>query len=402
MRILLVTQYFPPEPMRVGDLAVGLRELGHEVTVLTAFPSYPYDHIYPGYRLRPLQRESYSGVRVIRVPAFAKYGPSKLNRLLTYLSFAVSASTLGPVFVPRPDRIIVFQVSPITMAIPALVIKAVRGGRLVLWVQDLWPETLEAIDIVTNRTLLRLAGALVRFIYRQCDRILVQSPGFSDAVAARGVPRGRITYLPNWAEGLYRVLPPDPEFIRAENLDGAFNVMFAGNVGMAQNVGLLLDVAEALRDHPTIRFVIIGDGSEFSALAKRASRLGLRNVVFKGRQPVEKTPQYFAAADALLVQLKMNPVFAMTIPSKVQSYLACGRPILAGLDGSAADVIRESGGGIVCPPDDAQALRHAVLSLWRMPREEREAMGRNARRYYERHFERHLILTQLDTILHQF
>jgi glycosyltransferase involved in cell wall biosynthesis len=385
--------------MRVGDLAVGLRELGHEVTVLAPFPSYPYDRLYPGYRYRLVQRETYHGVCVIRVLSVSKYGPSRVNRLLNYLSFAFSASVLGPLLVGRPDCVLVFQVSPITMAIPAVVIKALRGGRLVLWVQDLWPETLEALNVVRNHALLQLVDAMVRMIYRQCARVLVQSRGFMNAVATRGVLPNRIAYLPNWAEELYRVLPPDPEFMRAEGLDGRFNVIFAGNVGLAQNVGLLLDVARMLRGHPQIQLVIVGDGSEFPTLVERARSSGLCNVIFKGRQPLQKMPQYFAAADALLVQLRMNPAFAMTIPSKVQSYLACGRPILAALDGCGADVIREAGAGIVCRPEDAQALRDALLTLWRMPRQEREKMGTNAKRYYDRYFDRRLVLSRLDAIL---
>jgi glycosyltransferase involved in cell wall biosynthesis len=162
---------------------------------------------------------------------------------------------------------------------------------------------------------------------------------------------------------------------------------------------LLLDAAETLRDHPQIRFVIIGDGSEYTRLVAAAGARRLRNVVFKGRQPAAKMPQYFAAADALLVQLKMNPVFAVTIPTKVQSYLACGRPILAALDGAGAQLIRDAGAGVVCRPDDPQALREAVLTLCRMTRREREKMGENARSYYERHFDRRFILARLDAIL---
>lgn len=401
MRLLIVSQYFPPEPFRVGDLAAGLRDLGNEVEVLTAFPAYPLDHLYQGYRLRIYQRDRYEGIPVLRVPFYPGYGAGGLKRALNSLSFALSGSLIGAALVRPPDAILVYQVSPVTMALPALVVRALRGGRVYLWVQDLWPETLEALNVITRPALLRLADRLVRFIYHRCDRILVQSPGFIEAVAARGISHNRIIYLPNWAEELYRVLPPDPIFMRAEGLDGTFNLIFAGNLGLAQNIGLLLDVAEMLRDHLEIRFIIVGDGSEFPMLVERARMRGLRNVIFKGRQPLEKMPRYFAAADALVVQLKMNPVFAVTIPSKVQSYLACGRPILAALVGSGAEVIKEAGAGIVCQPDDAQALRDAVLTLWRMPRQEREAMGRNARRYYERHFERRLILTQLDAILNQ-
>lgn len=399
MRILLVTQYFPPEPMRAGDLALGLRELGHDVTVLTGFPSYPYDRLYEGYRLRLVQREAYQGVHVIRVPSIGKYGPGRLKRVATYLSFACSASVLGPLLVGRPDWIVVFQNSPATMAIPAVVIKALRGSRLILWVQDLWPETLQALGVITYRGLLRLVDAMVRVIYRRSDVILVQSCGFVDSIITRGVPTARITYLPNWAEDIYQVLPFDEGFSRAEDLTAGFKVMFAGNIGIAQNLSLLLDVAETLHGHSEIRFIVIGDGSEFRSLNESARRRGLQNVVFKGRQPIEKMPKYFAAADALLVQLKMNPVFEVTIPSKLQSYMACGRPILAALSGSGAEVVSEAGAGIVCRPDDPQALRDAVLALWRMPREERELMGIRARRYYEQHFDRRLVLARIHQIL---
>lgn len=399
MRILLVTQYFPPEPMRAGDLALGLRELGHDITVLTGFPSYPYDRLYEGYRLRLVQREAYQGVHVIRVPSIGKYGPGRLKRVATYLSFACSASVLGPLLVGRPDWIVVFQNSPATMAIPAVVIKALRGGRLVLWVQDLWPETLEALGILRNPRLFGLVGRMVRFLYGQAERILVQSRGFVDAVAARGVPRDRIEYIPNWAEDLYRVVPSDEAFLQAEGLTDGFKVMFAGNLGVAQNLPVLLDAAEALADHPEIRFIVVGDGSEYAALVEAARRRGLRTVIFKGRQPTHRMPQYFASADALLVQLKMNPVFAATIPSKLQPYMACGRPIIAALEGSGADIVSEASAGIVCRPDDPQALRDAVLALWRMPREERELMGIRARRYYEQHFDRRLVLARIHQIL---
>ncbi len=385
--------------MRVGDLALGLRELGNTVQVLTGFPSYPYGRLYPGYRMRLVQREIYQGIEVVRIPFYGNYSKSKLKRGINYLSFALSGSLLGPALIARPERILVYQNSPITMAVPALAIKAAHGGRFFLWVQDLWPETLESLGVIKSRGLLRLMELLVRVIYSRCDRILVQSPRFVRFVAERGVPEDRIVYLPNWAEDIYQVMACDEAFLRAEDLTAGFKVLFAGNIGAAQNVSLLLEVAEKLREYPEIRFIVVGDGSEFPFVRERARRRGLQNVVFKGRQPVEKMPKYFAAADSLLVQLKMNSVFEATIPSKLQSYMACGRPILAALSGSGAEIVSEARAGVVCRPDDVGALAEAVLTMWRMKREEREQMGMNARKYYERHFDRRLILDRLQAML---
>lgn len=399
LRILIVSQYFPPEPMRVGDLARGLRERGHEVTVLTSFPSYPYERLYDGYKMKLVQREEYYGVNVIRVPHYPSYSRSRIKRALNYLSFALSGSILGVFLVGRPDRVLVFQNSPFTMTIPAAVVRGLRGGSLFVWVQDLWPDTLESLNIVRNRLALGALRTLVRTVYRRCERILVQSRGFIPAIEAYGIPRDRIEYLPNWAEDVYQVVPVDGEFMRAENLPEGFRVVFAGNVGVAQGLDVLLDAADRLRHIPEIRFVVIGGGSMSREIVEDARRRGLGNVTFKGLQPVEKMPKYFAAADALLVQLKGSPPFARTIPGKLQSYMACGRPILAALAGSGADVVAEAGAGVVCRPDDAAALSEAVLALWRMTKEDRERMGASARRYYEQYFARQIILSRLEEIL---
>lgn len=399
MRILIVSHYFPPEPMRVGDLALGLKERGNEVTVLTGFPSYPSGRLYPGYRMRLVQREDYHGVSVIRVPSFPDYSPAKVNRILNYLSFALMGSVLGPLLIRKVDRILVYQNSPFTMAIPAVVIRSLRGGELFLWVQDLWPETLAELNIIRNPRLLSVVDSLVRFTYRRCARIFVQSRAFIEPVAARGVPLERIEYLPNWAEDAYTPVSADAGFLEAEGLWDGFKVMFAGNIGIAQNLHVLLDAAEGLRENAQIRFVIVGDGSDFAAVKGSAERRGLTNVIFKGRQPVEKMPQYFAAADVLFVHLMRNPVFAKTIPSKLQSYMASGRPILAALEGSGAEVVLEAQAGVVCDPDDPNALREAVLKLWQMPKGDRERMGANARAYYERYFARALVLGRLQACL---
>jgi glycosyltransferase involved in cell wall biosynthesis len=400
MRILIVGQYFPPEPVPLlGDLARGLRELGHDMTVLTGFPNYPYGRIYDGYRLRIYQREVQDGIHLVRVPIFPDHSYSKLKRSLNYASFAISATTLGPFLTGRFDRILVFQTSPVTMGIPAVVLRWLRGGRLLWWVQDLWPDTLEASEIGLGPQLMRALRWMVKTIYHHCDLVLVESPGFVPRILELGVRPDRVVYLPNWAEDTYGNSAYDHEFATAEGIQAGFNVIFAGTVGVAQNLEVVLRTAALLRGDPDVRFVIIGDGAMYGAMVDLARQLNLQNVVFKGRRPASQMPKFFATAGALLVHLRRAPLFAINVPSKLQSYLASGRPVLAALEGVGAQIVQDAHGGIVCDPDDPQALRDAVRRLRDMPKRDREVMGMNARQYYEANFARGLILSRLNELL---
>lgn len=399
MRVLIVSQYFPPEPFRVGDLSRGLLERGHEVTVLTGFPNYPKGTLYPGYRMRLVQREDYYGVRVIRVPLYPNTSYSLVRRGLNYASYAVSASLLGPWLTGPIDRVLVFQLSPVTIGIPGVVMKTVRRAPMAFWIQDIWPDSLVDSGVVGDSFLVRRIGDLTAFLYKHSDRILVQSPGFIPKVMERGVPREKIAYLPNWAEDFYRKVEPDPEFARREGMDGQFNVVFAGNFGAAQGLDTVLAAADRLRHYHDIRFILLGDGAMSAELRAQAEKLGLDNVVFKGRKPAELMPHYFALADVLLVHLRRTPLFAVTIPSKIQSYLACARPIIAALEGSGAEVILEANAGLTCRPEDPEALADSIVAMYRSSPADREAMGRNAREYYEHHFARDLILDKLEHLL---
>jgi colanic acid biosynthesis glycosyl transferase WcaI len=401
MKVLIVSQYFPPEPLRVGDLALGLQERGCEVTVLTGFPNYPVGKIYQGYRIKPYQLEDYSGVSVIRVPLYPDTSYSKLNRSLNYLSFAFSASILGIFLLNRDryDRIITFQLSPVTIGLPSIAIKMAHFSKapIYFWIQDIWPESLEASGIAIGERIIKTIRQLVGFMYQRAEKILVQSKGFTPKVLEYGISPDRVEFLPNWAEDLYQPVEPDLELARREGMADGFNVLFAGNLGQAQRLETVIETAKMLGDYPDIRFVILGDGSSFEKLKVAAQ--GLSNVCFKGRRPIETMPQYFAIADALLVQLRRDPLFAITIPSKIQSYMACARPIIAGLEGSGAEVILEAEAGIVCDPDDPTALRDAVLSLYHMSHQERHRLGQNAKKYYDKHFSRATVLDRLMEIM---
>lgn len=397
VRILIVTQYFWPENFRINDLAVGMTERGHHVTVLTGIPNYPNGRFFDGYGYLKKRRECFAGVNVIRMPIFARGSANGVRLILNYLSFAISSCVAALFLRGRHDVIFVFQPSPITVGLPARVIKARTGAPILFWILDLWPQSLTAVGAVKSQALLRLIAALVRFIYKGCDRVLVQSRSFIPEVVKQGAVPEKVRYFPSWAEEVYRPqaavakegLPPLPN---------GFRVMFAGNIGVAQDFETLLAVAERLRTRPDIHWVILGEGRMSGWVHEEVAKHGLsRQVHLLGQHPVEKMPAFFAAADVMLVSLKRAPNFALTIPGKVQSYLACGRPIVAMLDGEGARVIEESGAGLVCPAEDADGLADTILTMADMPKDQREEMGRKGRRYFEANFARSMLFDRLET-----
>jgi colanic acid biosynthesis glycosyl transferase WcaI len=398
LRVLIVSQYFWPETFVINDAAVGLRERGHEVTVLTGLPNYPHGRFFKRYGLRGPFAESYGGVDVVRVPHFPRGRGGRMSLSLNYLSFAVLAGVIGPLRCRgRYDLVFVYQPSPVTVGLPAIVLKKQKRLPIMFWVQDLWPESLSATGVVRSRRVLDWVARMVRYIYGRCDRVLVQSERFIPRVRALGVEPEKVSYFPNWAEAVYRPVVQGkgaPE--RGEVAEG-FRILFGGSVGAAQDFETILTAAEKLRGYPEIRWVVLGDGRMRPWVEERVKRLGLEKTVsLLGKQPVGSMPHYFALADALLVTLKKAPTFSLTIPAKVQTYLACGKPILAALDGEGARVIQESGAGLAVPAQDADALAEAALAMYQTPPERRAEMGRCGRAYYEEHFEREKLLDRLE------
>jgi len=398
VKILIVTQYFWPESFRINDVALGLRERGHEVTVYTGKPNYPEGRFFPGYGFFGRSREDYHGVRVIRAPLIPRGNGGPVGLVINYLSFALLASLVAPFRCTGAyDIIFVYEPSPVTVGLPALVLKWIKRAPILFWVQDLWPESLSATGAVRARWILGLVDRVIRFIYRHCDLILVQSQAFTPYVQAQGVPGNKIRYYPNSAEALYQPVTVEPQAAERRLLPQGFRVMFAGNIGAAQDFETIISAAERLRDTSDIHWVIIGDGRLYDWVEQEVERRGLRGTVhLLGRHPVESMPRFFALADAMLVTLKDEPVFALTIPTKIQSYLACGRPVIAALEGEGAKVIRESGAGVAVKAGDAAALADAILKVYRTPAAEREAMGQRGRDYFRQHFERSLLLGRVE------
>ena len=391
MKLLVLTQYFWPENFRINDVVEGLASRGHEVTVYTALPNYPAGTLFEGYSALGPFSNDFHGVKVRRVPLIPRGGGGRVRLALNYLSHALMATLLAPFQAKgKFDAILVYEPSPMTIGIPARALRALKGAPLVFWVQDLWPESLAATGAVRSPAVLSLVGRLIKWIYRGCDRVLVQSEAFIASVEAHGVPRERIGYLPNSAEGFYRKLPPEPH--------QGFCVMYAGNIGAAQDFPTILAAAERVRD---VQWIIVGDGRMRAWVESEVRTRGLSNVRLLGQRPAEEMPRLFAQADVLLATLRREPIFAYTIPSKIQSYLACGRPVIAAMEGEGGRIIRSAGAGWAVPPEDPAALAEAVLAASRASRSELDAMGNRGEAWFREHFEREKLLSRLESFLRE-
>lgn len=400
MRIIILSQWYPPEPeSKIHLLARDLAARTHQVTSVTGYPNYPSGQLYPGYRIHWRQWEYLDGVRVLRLPLYPSHDRSALKRAANYSSFAISASVLGPTLIGQADVMWVYH-PPLTIGLPAWLISAARHVPFVFEIQDMWPETLAATGMFSSQSAANVLSAFARFVYRRAAAITVISPGFRQNLICKGVPAEKIQIMPNWAdEDVFRPVPPDAALAAEYGFAGRFNVLFAGNMGSAQALDAVLDAASCLQEMPAIQFVFIGDGVDAGRLKASARERGLANVRFIGRQPAEQMPRFFALADALLVHLRRNPLFEITIPSKTIAYLACGRPIIAATAGDAAEVVRDAGAGLICPPEDPAALAARVRELYEMSPETRAALGEAGRQAHLRHYTRRALVDRYETLL---
>jgi glycosyltransferase involved in cell wall biosynthesis len=402
VKVLIVTQYFWPEVFLINDLVRGLQERGHKVTVLTGKPNYPNGSFFPGYGFLKPVREKYGRAEVLRVPLVPRGSGSGAALAINYLSFALFASLFGPLLCRgNYDVVFVYEPSPVTVGLPALVMKKVKKAPLMFWVQDLWPESLSAAGAVRSKRILDGVERMVRFIYRRCDLVLVQSRGFIGRVKDKATS-SEVVYFPNWAEAVYEPVVVEDNALERDEMPSGFKVVYAGNIGAAQGFETVLDAAQRLRDYPEINWVLLGDGRRKRWIEGRVRELRLEDRVrLPGRRPMESMPRYFSLADALLVSLLRGEIFSLTVPTKIQSYLASGRPLIASLDGEGARVVEEAGAGLTAPAEDSEALAQAVLRMYETYTEEREEMGRRGRAYSEEHFERERLLDRLEGCMHQ-
>jgi colanic acid biosynthesis glycosyl transferase WcaI len=403
VRVIILSQWYVPEPdLKIHLIGKLLIEKGHSVTAITGFPNYPLGRIYPGYRQRPWAWELRDGVRVLRLPLFPDHSRSVLRRSLGYISFTVAAAVLGPILCGGADVMWVYS-PPVTVGLSAWWIGLVRRIPFVFGIHDMWPETLAATGMVAKDGLIyRCMAWCARFVHQRAAAITVISPGFRTSLIGKGVPAEKIHVIPNWADdSVYQEVEPSGERARQYGLANRFNVLYGGNIGAAQALDSLLDAAALLRDLPEVQLVLIGDGMDAERLRALAGERGLKNVRFLGQQPYDDMPHFFALADALFLQLRRDPLFEITIPSKTLAYLAAGRPIICAAEGDVADVVREAGAGIVCPPEDAGAIAGAIRRLYAMPHESRRELGRAGRRTYHERFTPGSLIGEYERLLQE-
>jgi colanic acid biosynthesis glycosyl transferase WcaI len=398
IRVLLITQWFDPEPTFKG--MVFARELvrqGFEVEVLTGFPNYPGGKVYPGYKISMLHRKLVDGVWLTRVPLYPNHGQSAIKRVLNYCSFAASSLMYGLFFAKRADVIYAYH-PPLTVGITASLIRLFRRIPVVYDIQDMWPDTLRATGMINNARVLTVVAKVCQWVYRRVDHIVVLSPGFKRLLMQRGVPEAKIDVIYNWADEVGLATPqghlpvtfPGPE---------QFRIVFAGNMGKAQALDAVLEAAALLQiGGSRVCFVMLGGGIEVSRLQQRAVKLKLHNVVFLPPVPMTEVGTILNAADALLVHLRKDSLFKITIPSKIQAYMAVGKPLLLAVDGDAANLVMQSDGGVVAESENAQAIAEAAQALARLHPNDLLAMGQGAKRYYQEHLSLHVGVAQFGRI----
>lgn len=393
MRFLIVSQYFHPEEFRVNDLVETLVRKGHQVTVLTGKPNYPKGEYFAGYGYRGVVEEDYKGARVIRVPLRNRGNGNAIRMVWNYFSFVLNGNRYVRRHKLEADAIICYEVSPITQAFPGLLCKKKYGGKFLLWIQDLWPESVTAAGGVTNKFVLSVLDRMVKRIYYRSDKLMAQSNAISESILSKGDYKDKIVYVPNWAEDMFS----DDSLIdnRIELPDG-FVVMFAGNIGAAMDYPSVVKAADCTRDHKDIKWVIVGDGRMREEAVRMVDELGLQDtVIFLGRHPVTEMPSYFHKADVLFTSLRDEYIFSLTIPSKLQCYMAAGRPILTMLKGAGNAVVEDAGCGLTAEAGDYKGLAENVIALYSKSREEREKMGMNARKYYFEHFDKNTVVDKM-------
>jgi len=361
-----------------------------------------WGELFPSYKHFSPHHETMKGIEIFRTPIITRGKNKSFFRLsLNYISFVISTSfSLFRLRKKRIDVILIYGTSPPIQAIPGLILKFFKKCPVFFYIQDLWPESISAVKASNSRFLLGIMEKIVSVIYKKSDFLLVQSMGFIDSIQRFNLPAKKILYLPNTAEDFYQPYTPAEAPEQKKIIPEGFIVMFAGNIGIAQDFPTILAAAEKLRDHKEIYFVILGDGSMKSWLETEIQSRNLSSVLLLGRHPATEMPKFFAHANAMLVTLKDEEIFNLTLPAKVQSYLACAKPIVGAVGQVGAQVIKAAQAGYAAAPGQAEELANIIKKMYALPATEQEQMGANARVFFETHFKREVLLNRLESWLH--
>ena len=391
MKILIVSQYFWPEEFRVNDLAIDLVKRGHEVSVLTGNPNYPKGKFLKGYGFK-WSKEAYRGVKIYRVPIIPR-GSNSLMLILNYLSFVIAGSFFSFFHKIQYDKVFAINFSPITAVIPAIVYCKKQKQDLSIWVQDLWPESVIAASNIKSNRIQKILTKLVEYIYINSHKIFISNYGFKKSLFSKGVKANKIFYMPNWAEDIFelqQVLKTDSEKF---SIPEGFVIMFAGNLGEAQDLENVLKAAELTKKNKNIKWVFVGDGRKANWLRDNIESKNLsETVITLGRFPTKLMPTIFRQADVMLVSLKDEFIFSLTVPSKVQCYMASKKPILGMLNGAGNDIIYKSQSGFVSNAGDFHRLAKYAMKFESLSKKDKELLGQNSFNYYQKYFTKNKII----------
>jgi glycosyltransferase involved in cell wall biosynthesis len=402
LNILIVTQYFYPENFKINDLANELKSRGHIIDVLTGIPNYPDGNFYEGYGFFKKRKEVYNGIKIYRSLLVPRKSGSNINLILNYVSFIFGAIFRSLTLLQNKyDIIFVFEPSPITVCIPAIFIKKIKKIPICFWVLDLWPESVSSGGNLRTDSIYKLINPLVKFIYNQSDRILVSSKGFIKSITRKGINKKKITFFPQWAEKIFKPIVVEKSLI-PKIPENSFKIMFAGNIGESQDFPSLLKAARILKKNKDIQWIILGSGRKEEWVKEKIKEYELEECFHMlGNHPLEMMPEFYANADCMLFSLKREYIFSITIPAKVQSYLACAKPILGMIDGEASNIIKDAKAGLVCPSESPEALSKNIEIFSKLKVSKLEEFGKNSLIYYRNEFERTMLINKVEAIFLQ-
>lgn len=390
--ILVISQYFYPEQFRINDMCQEWVERGYKVTVVTGIPNYPMGKIFDGYGLTKKRHENWNGIEIYRIPLIPR-GSSSIGMILNYLSFMISGMFAAKFMVIKADYVFSFEVSPMTQVLTGICFAKRLQVPHYLYVQDLWPENVITVTGITNPVIIKPIDKMVDYIYKNTDEIFATSPSFVDAICNRKikVDRKKVHYWPQYAEEFYH--PCDKKVVGEIPDDDSFKVIFTGNIGTAQGLQILPKTAEMLKKE-NVKFIMVGDGRY---LEEFIDEVKSRNVedkfVMVQRQPAERIPELLSACDAAFLSFQNDELWTMTIPAKLQSYMACGMPVIAAAQGETKRIIEEAQCGVCSRIGDAEELS---LKIKDMMNTDLVEMGRKSREYFKEHFDKKMLMDQMD------
>ena len=397
MKILIISQYFYPENLRINDLVFSLKKRGNDIEVLTGKPNYPKGEYFKGYSWKGHENEEIEGIKVHRANLIPRKKGGGLRLFLNYFSFVFFGFFKILKLEGDFEKVFIYAPSPITVGILGILAAKKFKCKSYLWVHDLWPESVRVAGGIKSSFILGLVNQMTKLIYRFTDLLLVQSPEFKSYILNQGVRESKIIYYPYYAEDFYKVVEKDKSYL--SQFPKGFNLLFAGNIGIAQSFDTIVKAFELLKDQ-NINLIVLGDGRDKKRILHLIKQKGLsEKFYFLGSYPPEKMSKYFACADALLITLKKAEIFSLTIPGKLQSYLACGKPIIGSLDGVARNIIKNSKVGYCSGSEEYEELSKAIIKMSKLTKQERILMGSNGLDFFKRNFQKVILLDELEKIL---